>query len=222
MTDAVRPDRALLQALERLLELGIIPDVGPALRRSSNHVDSVLLILGLAVSLVGAGVTASSVVIDEKTADQLAAMKWGANSQLKQALLDQSHAARNGLILIAFGSALQMGGVVWQTVKGRRVEAPGMIPREQETVSAFAGRHRPLQHRSASPPIPRCGRREHPPAKYGREAGRGRRRNSLAGAPRRSPLLAARLDGLHRCCGRLHLCGARRPGPAPLVARSSA
>ena len=48
MTDAVRPDRALLQALERLLELGIIPDVGPALRRSSNQVDSVLLILGLA------------------------------------------------------------------------------------------------------------------------------------------------------------------------------
>ena len=51
------------------------------------------------MSLGGAAWTASAVVIDEKTADQLASTKWGANAELKQALLDQSRAARNGLSL---------------------------------------------------------------------------------------------------------------------------
>lgn len=38
----MRPNRALLRTLERLLELGIIPDVAPALRRSANDVEGAL------------------------------------------------------------------------------------------------------------------------------------------------------------------------------------
>jgi len=84
------------------------------LRCVLRHLDSALLILGLLLSLGGAWLTASAVVIDEKTADQLAAPKWNENPELKQALLDQSHAARNGLKLVALGSAIQILGVVLQ------------------------------------------------------------------------------------------------------------
>jgi hypothetical protein len=82
------------------------------------YLDSGLLILGLLVSLLGAGLTASAVVIDEKTAEQLAATAWDKNEALKQALLDQSRAARNGLILVAVGSAIQIVGVILQATDG--------------------------------------------------------------------------------------------------------
>jgi DNA-binding PucR family transcriptional regulator len=42
MSDAARPDRAQLQTLKRLAELGVIPDVAPALRRSANEVEGAL------------------------------------------------------------------------------------------------------------------------------------------------------------------------------------
>ena len=90
----------------------------PGLRFLCQRLDSALLILGLLVSLLGAGWAASAVVIDEKTADQLAATKWDQNAELKQALLDQSRAARDGLILVAFGSVIQIGGVICQGLKG--------------------------------------------------------------------------------------------------------
>jgi hypothetical protein len=80
----------------------------------SRYLDSLLLIFGLVLSLFGAAWTASAVVIDEKTADQLAGGAIGENLALKQALLDQSRAAQNGLILVAVGSAIQIVGVCWQ------------------------------------------------------------------------------------------------------------
>ena len=76
--------------------------------------DSSLLIIGLLLSLWGAAWAASAVIIDERTADQLAATKWGANAEVRQALLDQSRAARNGLALVAFGSLIQIVGVALQ------------------------------------------------------------------------------------------------------------
>lgn len=60
---------------------------------------------------------ASAVVIDEKTANQLAAAKWDTNVELRKTLLDQSSAARNGLILVAIGSCVQIAGVIWQATK---------------------------------------------------------------------------------------------------------
>lgn len=81
------------------------------------YFDSALLLVGLLLSLIGAGWAASAVVVDEKTASQLAATKWDRNTELMRALLDQSRAARNGLILVAFGSAIQIWGVIWQATK---------------------------------------------------------------------------------------------------------
>jgi hypothetical protein len=42
MTESSRLDRALTQTLERLVELGVIPEVGPALRRSAASVETAL------------------------------------------------------------------------------------------------------------------------------------------------------------------------------------
>ena len=42
MTESSRLDRALLQTLERLAKLGVIPDVAPALRRSASNVEAAL------------------------------------------------------------------------------------------------------------------------------------------------------------------------------------
>jgi hypothetical protein len=76
-----------------------------------RYLDSVLLILGLVVSLVGAAWAAWAVVIDESTADKLSATMWGQNPELKKSLLKQSRAARNGLVLVAIGSIIQIVGV---------------------------------------------------------------------------------------------------------------
>jgi hypothetical protein len=76
-----------------------------------RYLDSALLIVGLLVSLIGAGLAAWAVVIDESTADKLAATNWGHNPELKKALLKQSRAARNGLVLVALGSIIQIVGV---------------------------------------------------------------------------------------------------------------
>ena len=81
------------------------------------YFDSALLIFGLLLSLLGAWWAASAVVIDEKTASRLAATKWDMNTELMRALLDQSHAARNGLILVAIGSGIQILGVIFQAAK---------------------------------------------------------------------------------------------------------
>jgi hypothetical protein len=61
--------------------------------------------------LIGAGFAASAVILDENTITALASTKWNMNEELKQALLDQSRAARNGLVLVAVGSFLQVIGV---------------------------------------------------------------------------------------------------------------
>ena len=90
----------------------------PGSRLLCQYLDSGLLIVGLLVSLGGALWTASAVIIDERTAHELASTKWDENAGLEGALLDQSRATRDGLILIAFGSAIQIVGVVWQGLKG--------------------------------------------------------------------------------------------------------
>jgi hypothetical protein len=66
------------------------------------------------VSLGGAAWTSSAVVIDEKTADQLPATKWDENEELKRTLLDQSRAAKYGLILVFVGSVIQIACVMRQ------------------------------------------------------------------------------------------------------------
>ena len=69
-----------------------------------------IIAFGLILAACGAWRTAGAVIIDEQTADALAATDWGHNEALKRALMDQSHAASWGLWLIVFGSALQFLG----------------------------------------------------------------------------------------------------------------
>jgi hypothetical protein len=70
-----------------------------------------LVVIGLLIA-GGAWWASNAVIIDEKTADLLSGTYWDQNLALKRALLYQSRAARNGLILIMVGSVLQVVGVV--------------------------------------------------------------------------------------------------------------
>lgn len=79
---------------------------------------SVLLVVGgLVVSGLGAWWTSQAVIIDEKTADALSGTVWNQNQALKQALLEQSRAAEDGLYVIAIGSLLQVAGVLLQAAR---------------------------------------------------------------------------------------------------------
>ena len=73
-----------------------------------------LPILGLLVTFVGACWAARAVIIDDKTARKLATPRLGPNEALRQALLKQSRAARNGLILVGIGSAIQIFDMLLQ------------------------------------------------------------------------------------------------------------
>jgi len=66
------------------------------LRFLLGYLDSGLLIVGLLLTLLGAWMTSRAVIIDEKTASDLAGTYWGSNERLKKALLDQSRGARLG------------------------------------------------------------------------------------------------------------------------------
>jgi hypothetical protein len=76
------------------------------------------LLFGLVLTAVGAGVTAQAVIITESQASDLATTKWGSNEELKNALLDQSHKAKWGLIVIVLGTVLQILGTVIPLVRG--------------------------------------------------------------------------------------------------------
>ncbi|HVA15164.1 MAG TPA: hypothetical protein VNF99_18090 [Stellaceae bacterium] len=73
-----------------------------------------LLIIGLIAVLGGAIWAATGVIMSEKTATELASTKWDMNEELRDALRSQSRKARDGLVLVAIGSVLQIAGVVWQ------------------------------------------------------------------------------------------------------------
>lgn len=70
----------------------------------------VCLLLGLVLTALGAGIAAKAVIITGSQANQLAATKWDLNQELKDALLNQSHKAKWGLIIIVIGTALQIAG----------------------------------------------------------------------------------------------------------------
>jgi hypothetical protein len=73
-------------------------------------VAQICLLLGLVLTALGAGIAAKAVIISGSQANQLAAAKWDSNQELKDALLNKSHKARRGLIIIVIGAALQIAG----------------------------------------------------------------------------------------------------------------
>lgn len=88
-----------------------------------------LLVLGLLLTAVGAGIAASGVILTERYATELASTKWGMNVELRDALLDQSAKAKWGLIIIVIGTVMQLVGTIMDhamTGNERRLQAePG-------------------------------------------------------------------------------------------------
>lgn len=74
----------------------------------------ILAIVGLLMTTIGAGWAAVGVVVNKQTATEIASTKWGMSEDLRRSLIRQSRDARNGLILVALGSALQIVGVFAQ------------------------------------------------------------------------------------------------------------
>ena len=64
--------------------------------------------LGLVLTVAGAIVSASGVVLSPKTAAAMAATRWDSNQDLEAALLKQSRRAAFGLMLVASGAVLQL------------------------------------------------------------------------------------------------------------------
>jgi hypothetical protein len=63
---------------------------------------------GLLMTMLGAGVAASGVIMSKETATDLSRTRWDENASLKAALLKQSRTAAAGLVLLASGTGLQM------------------------------------------------------------------------------------------------------------------
>jgi hypothetical protein len=77
-----------------------------------------LIIAGLLFTVGGAVLAARGALINKQTASELA--KWTMSEELRRSLIRQSRDAKDGLIFVAVGSALQIGGIVVQLMSGRK------------------------------------------------------------------------------------------------------
>jgi hypothetical protein len=69
----------------------------------------IISVIGNAITLVGAFWTARAVILTEQQANAISSVGWGGtNPRHAAALLNQSKAAKHGLYLVAFGTALQI------------------------------------------------------------------------------------------------------------------
>jgi hypothetical protein len=68
----------------------------------------IISIIGDVLTLFGAFWTARAVLLTPEQAAGIATTAWDQNEQLKNALLKQSHDARNGLVCVAVGTGFQI------------------------------------------------------------------------------------------------------------------
>ena len=73
---------------------------------------SVLAVLGLIVTAVGAAASAKGVLITNSTADELSGTNWDQNLKLRDSLIKQSRWAAIGLGLIALGTLVQIVAIL--------------------------------------------------------------------------------------------------------------
>jgi len=73
----------------------------------------ITVIVGLLLTVVGAVVAASGVIISKKTATELSAANRDGNLALGHALQKQSRIVAAGLGLVAIGALLQMAPILW-------------------------------------------------------------------------------------------------------------
>ena len=78
-----------------------------------------LNLIGLLLTGGGAFVAARAVIISDEQAQLLSGTYWNGNNTLRDALLAQSRSARNGLLCVVFGTALQVAAVALPILPGQ-------------------------------------------------------------------------------------------------------
>jgi hypothetical protein len=106
---------------------------------SRKCIATVLLVLGLVLTAVGAGIAASGVILTQTQATELANTKWGMNVELRDALLDQSARAKWGLITVAIGTVMQLAGTVIQLMPLKYLRAVGRADPEMPAKAKAEG-----------------------------------------------------------------------------------
>jgi hypothetical protein len=83
-----------------------------------NYISTALLVFGLILTCVGAGIAAYNVIMTKDHATELASTKWSLNATLRKDLIDQSRSTRNGLLLVAAGTVFQIAGTIGAALTG--------------------------------------------------------------------------------------------------------
>ncbi len=76
-------------------------------------IETVLNLCGLLLVALGALIASRAVIISEAQATLLSGTYYNGNEALRDALLGQSRAARNGLLFISIGTALQIIALIY-------------------------------------------------------------------------------------------------------------
>jgi hypothetical protein len=77
-------------------------------------VETILNLCGLALTGIGAFITAKAVIISDKQAKVLSGTYWDENKALYDALLAQSRSASKGLWCVVFGTGFQAAALIIQ------------------------------------------------------------------------------------------------------------
>lgn len=76
-------------------------------------IETLLNLVGLLLTGVGAFVAARAVIISDKQAELLSGTYYNGNNALRDALLAQSRSARSGLLCVVFGTGLQAAALIY-------------------------------------------------------------------------------------------------------------
>jgi hypothetical protein len=76
-------------------------------------IETLLNLLGLILTGVGAFITALAVIISDKQADELSGTYFDGNEALRTALLQQSRSASKGLWFVVVGTGLQAAALIY-------------------------------------------------------------------------------------------------------------
>jgi hypothetical protein len=76
-------------------------------------IETLLYLLGLVLTGTGAFIASRAVIISEVQARALSGTYYNSNQVLREALLAQSRAAKNGLLCIVGGTALQVVALIY-------------------------------------------------------------------------------------------------------------
>src|SRR3954447_22052504 len=84
----------------------------------------ILSIAGLLCNIVATALAAAAIYVDQTTATTLATTTWGSNDFFKEALLSQSRYAILCVMVLSFGTALQMAAELVRDQRRPHEHAP--------------------------------------------------------------------------------------------------